>query len=379
MTSTQANIGVLGTGTMGAMTLWRLARRGVPATGLEQFAPGHDQSSAGGETRIFRTAYMEGPQYVPLLQEALTLWRELEADSGQRLLTLNGGLTIGDPDSSALQNLLESIHAFGLPHEMLDGPAARDRYPQHPLRDGETMILDHGAGFLRPELAVLHAAAAAERAGATIERYTRIQAIEPDGSGVTVRADGGERRFDRVVLAGGVWSGRLLPQLAPSINPERIVLTWFAARRPELFSPERFPVFIRHAPDIHMSGMPSIDGAGVKVGSRITHSPVPDPDKLNRTVTAEDLAPVRDAVARLLPGLYPDPIRVSAYMDGYTPDKHALVGTIPGNDRVIVLAGFSGHGFKMSPVIGDIAADLILDGKTSRPVDHLAPGRFLAP
>lgn len=377
MTGTHASIGVLGTGTMGAMTLWRLARRGVPAVGLEQFAPGHDQSSAGGETRIFRTAYMEGPQYVPLLQEALTLWRELEADSGQRLLTLNGGLTIGNPDSPALQNLLEGIRAFGLPHEILDGAAARDRYPQHPLRDGESMILDRNAGFLRPELAVLHAAASAERAGATVERYTRIHAIEPDDSGVTVRTDGGERRFERVVLAGGVWSGRLLPSLAPSIKPERIVLTWFAPRRPELFSHQRFPVFIRDSPDIHMSGMPSVDGAGVKVSCRITHSPVPDPDELNRTVTAADLEPVRDTVARLLPDLYPDPIRVGAYMDGYTPDKHALVGALPGTDRVIVLAGFSGHGFKMSPVIGDIAADLVIDGKTSRPVGHLAPDRFL--
>jgi sarcosine oxidase len=375
MPGTQAAIAVLGTGTMGAMTLWRLARRGVPAVGLEQLAPGHDQSAAGGETRIFRTAYLEGPQYVPLLQESQVLWRELEAEIGRPLLTLTGGLMIGSPNAPDIRNVLDSIRSYDLPHEILDPPSARNRYPQHWIGDEEIMVLDKQAGFLRPELAVLLATAAAERAGAAVERYTRIEGIEPGADGVTVRAAGTERRFDRVVVAGGAWSGRLLPQLAPWIEPHRLVMTWFAARQPESFTPERFPIFVRSSGTVDMSGMPSVDGAGVKISSN-SGSAVADPDSLNRTVPATDLEPARDAVRRLLPGLYPDPIRVSAYMDGYTPDGHALVGALPGNDRVIVLTGFSGHGFKMSPVMGDIAADLLLDGKTDRAVDHLAPARF---
>lgn len=375
----QGEVAVLGAGTMGAMTLWRLARRGVPAVGIEQFAPGHDQSAAGGETRIFRTAYLEGPQYVPLLQEAQALWRELEAASGRSLLTLNGGLMIGAADFPGIRNVLDSIRAFNLPHEVFDAPAARDRYPQHQLRDNEIMVLDKQAGFLRPELSVLMAATAAEQAGATVQRYAHIDAIEPDAHGVTVHAGGAQRRFDRVVVAGGAWSGRLLPRLAPWVEPRRIVLTWFAARQPELYEPGRFPIFIRDGAadrSDHMSGMPSVDGAGVKVSGENYHATVMDPDSLERSVKVTDLDYTRDAVGRVLPGLYPYPIRVSAYMDGYTPDGHALVGALPGNDRVIVLAGFSGHGFKMSPVIGDITADLLLDGKTDRPVDHLAPGRF---
>ncbi len=375
MPGTQPAIAVLGTGTMGAMTLWRLARRGIPAVGLEQFAPGHDRSAAGGETRIFRTAYLEGPQYVPLLQEAQVLWRELEAETGRQLLTLTGGLMIGSPGSPGIRNVLDSISGYDLPHEILDPAAARSRYPQHQIGDDEIMVLDPQAGFLRPELAVLLAAAAAERAGATVQRYTRIEAIEPGPDGVTVHADGNAQRFDRVAVAGGAWSGRLLPQLAPLIQPHRIVLTWFAARDPASFTPERFPVFVRSSDSVDMSGMPSVDGAGVKVDSD-SESPIADPDSLSRTVPAADLESVRNAVGRLLPGLYPDPIRVTAYMDGYSPDGHALVGALPRNDRVIVLAGFSGHGFKMSQVIGDIAADLLLDGKTSRAVDHLAPARF---
>lgn len=375
MPGTEAAIAVLGTGTMGAMTLWRLARRGIPAVGLEQFAPGHDRSAAGGETRIFRTAYLEGPQYVPLLQESQTLWRELETETGRPLLTLTGGLMIGSPSSPDIRNVLDSIRDYDLPHEILDPPAARNRYPQHQIGDDEIMVLDKQAGFLRPELAVLLAAAAAEQAGAAVERYTRIDAIEPGADGVTVHADGMKRRFDRVVVAGGAWSGRLLPQLTPWIQPRRLVMTWFAARQPELFTPERFPIFVRSSGSVDMSGMPSVDGAGVKISGN-SGSAISDPDSLNRTVPATDLKSVRDAVGRLLPGLYPDPIRVSAYMDGYTPDGHALVGALPGNDRVIVLTGFSGHGFKMSPAMADIAADLLLDGKTNRPVDHLAPARF---
>src|SRR5690349_25069097 len=102
------------------MALWQLARAGVDAIGFEQLAPGHDQAAAGGESRIFRTAYLEGPQYVPLLLRARELWRELERETGRSLLTLCGGLMIGAGESEAMRNVVESATSFDLPHEVLD-------------------------------------------------------------------------------------------------------------------------------------------------------------------------------------------------------------------------------------------------------------------
>ncbi|MDT7659815.1 MAG: sarcosine oxidase, partial [Pseudonocardiales bacterium] len=158
-----AEVGVIGVGTIGSLLSWQLARRGVRALGFERHAPGHDNGAVGGETRLFRLAYAEGAQYAGLLRQALAHWRELEAESGAALLVQCGGLAIGDPRRDYIGGLLASSRTSGVPVEVLDSDAARQRYPQHLLRDGEVAVLDRQAGFLRCEPAVIAAAAAAER------------------------------------------------------------------------------------------------------------------------------------------------------------------------------------------------------------------------
>src|SRR5438270_8244590 len=104
----QADVAVVGVGAMGSMALWRLAARGARVVGLERFEPGHDKGSSHGESRIIRTAYYEGPQYVPLVQESFTLWRQLERESGTSLLTTTGALMIGHPDGGLVSGTLAS-------------------------------------------------------------------------------------------------------------------------------------------------------------------------------------------------------------------------------------------------------------------------------
>jgi sarcosine oxidase len=371
-----ADLGVIGVGSMGSMALWQAARRGVRALGFEQFAPGHDRSAAGGETRIFRTAYLEGPEYVPLLQAAYGEWRALERDTGRALLTLTGGLMIGDPDADWMRTVLASIEEFELDHERLGRRAVAERYPQHRLLDGEEAIVDRQAGLLRPEFAVVAASERAESLGARVLRDTPVEAIEAGSDGVRILAAGEEHRVARAIVTTGPWAGRLLG--GPEIAAQRLVMTWFAALDPAEFAPERFPIFIRNSLGLDFSGMPSVDGGSVKVALNTPYDPVADPDRLERTVAPERLEPVRRAVRELLPGLVPNPIRVQAYMDGYSPDRHAVVGSAPGAPGVVVLAGFSGHGFKMAPIMGRIAVDLALDGATDLPIAHLVPARFAA-
>jgi sarcosine oxidase len=371
-----ADFGVVGVGTMGAMTAWQLARRGASVLGFEQFAPGHDRSGAGGETRIFRTAYLEGTEYVPLLLAAQRQWRALEAECGRALLTLNGGLMIGDADGGLVRSVLASIAAHDLPHDVLDADQAAARYPQHRLRPGEAMVLDHQAGYLRPELAVLMAALRAEELGARIVRHEPVLAVAPDVDGVTITTAGRTWRVGEVVVSAGAWTQRLLPGAAPDLNVQRLVMTWFAARDPEAFTAERFPIFIRHAGDYDISGWPTLDGASVKVAINYGYDQVADPDRLDRGVEDRLLRVIRSAVGELLPGLVPEPVRVSAYMDGYTADHHAALGRVPGVPRTLIACGFSGHGFKMAPAIGQALAELALRGSTDLPVGHLDPRRL---
>lgn len=372
-----AQVAVIGVGSMGSMALWQLARAGVDAIGFEQYTPGHDRAAAGGESRIFRTAYLEGPEYVPLLQRALQLWRELEHESGQPLLTMTGGLMIGREDSEAIRNVLASCEQFSLAYEVLNGEEMARRYPQHRMLPGEIAVLDRAAGVLRPEFAVLHAARCAQAQGATLVTGCEVSEIEPYGNGVRVRAGERDYHVGQAVITAGPWTARFAPDLAAHITARRLVMTWYPALDVAAYQPSRFPVFIRDSGSAHIFGIPTLDGGSVKVAPHASYGDLPDASSLDRNVAAAELEPINKAVSDLLPGLVPTPVRISAYMDAYTTDGHAIVGQLPGTSNVWLLGGFSGHGFKMAPAFGQVAAELVSDGKTSLPAGHLSPDRFL--
>jgi sarcosine oxidase len=365
---------VVGAGTMGSLALWRLASRGVAALGLEQFAPGHDRGSGHGESRMTRTAYFEGPEYVPLVQAALPLWRELEAEAGVELLTMTGGLMIGRPDGELVGGALRSARAHGLACELLGAAEAAARFPQHRLARDEVALWEEDAGVLRPERAIRAAAERAVALGAELVTGVRVTAIEADGDGVAVRTGDAVHRARHAIVCAGPWLGRLLPELGLPLDVERQVMTWFPAADPALFAPDRFPVFVHERADRAAYGLPSLDRATVKVA--IHHGGRGgDPDALDRAVTEADMAPAAAYVAEVLPGLTPVPSRAVVCMYTNTPDLHFVVGPA-GPPGVTVVAACSGHGFKFAPVMGEIAADLALAGRTAHDIAGFSPARL---
>ena len=371
-----AEVGVIGIGTMGSMAMWQLARRGVSVLGFEQFGIGHDYSAAGGESRVFRTAYGEGAEYVPLLKAAYRQWRELERETKQNLLHLNGGLMIGSPRSAFMKNVLKSARSFNLDHATLSREEAKIHYPQHRLLPGEMMVLDREAGYIRPELAVVSAAKRAEQLGAKIHKFSRVESIEPQKNRVKIRANGIDYTVGQVLIASGPWTGAMVPGLKQQLSIRRLVMTWYTAKNLSEFKPDQFPVFIRESKEEKFYGAPSVDGSMVKVAVYMNYGILEDADQLSRTVNTQDLSRVRNVVSEFLPGLYPDPVRVGVYMDLFTTDEHSIVGKLPGHDNIILLSGFSGHGFKLAPAIGEIAADIVMGLRNEYSINHLSPKRF---
>src|SRR6266851_1432302 len=229
----RADVAIVGLGAMGALTAWRLAARGARVIGFERFRPGHDQGSAHGDTRIFRTAYFESPEYVPLLQRAHGLWRDLEHESGAELLTLTGGLAIGPPDGELVAGVLNSARQSRLPHRLLDPGEMNRLYPQHRLEAGDVAVLDEQAGFLRPELSVAAAVGRAEAVGARLMTETEVTAIIAADGRVVVETSRGRFAAERALVAAGAWTSKLLPQLglrladrpARGHGPQRLLRT----------------------------------------------------------------------------------------------------------------------------------------------------------
>lgn len=369
-------VAIIGLGTAGSMAAWRLASRGAEVVGYEQFGTGHDRSAHGGESRIFRTAYFEDPDYVPLLRTAKALWRQLEDETGADLLKLAGNLMLGD-NTTEMANVSASIEKFGIDAALVPLNEARNRWPNHPFHEEDVVVLDREGGYVRPELAVLNASLRAKSLGAQLRTYTPVDGIETKNDGVWVSADGQSERYDHVVVTAGPWAAKLLPELAGLVDVRKAVSAWFVGKERRAFDPANFPCFIRTAPE-EFYGLPAMDGNGLKLGlSGKVNRPVADPDALDRTVPLDEVRAFRELVAESFPSLHPDPVRVNAYMEGYTPDGHGILGRLGGNQRLTVVAGLSGHGFKLAPALGDIAADYALNGTSDKTIPLLSPDRFL--
>jgi sarcosine oxidase len=357
---------------MGAATGWRLAKRGVQVVCFDRYSPPHTLGSTHGETRITRTAYFEGPWYVPLLQETFPLWRELEQSSRAQLLTLTGTLMIGSQLSEVIRGTRASASEHGLDVQELEAEEAIRRYPGQVLYQDEVAIVDRQGGFVRAEEAV----------GAMIDQMLvhggelRRNCIVTSIDGRVVTTDEGRDSFDAVVIAAGPWMHELLPWLPVTV--ERQVMVWLAIESgARWLLPERFPVFIRQTDDFgDIYGIPSLDGISMKVARH--HNGVPtDPDHVQREVTVEDLDRVRAVAAKYLNGVTDRVTNAAVCMYTNTPDHHFAIGQHPEDPRIVILSACSGHGFKFAPVIGDIAADLICDGGTSRDISHISLDRFV--
>ena len=374
---TDAQIGVVGVGSVGSMTMWQASKRSSSVLGFEAMTPAHPRSAVGGDTRLFRMTYRGTDPYYPILQRSRRLWAELEDETDRAILNCCGGLSIGERDGEYIAALLASIAASGAPYRILDAREMAERYPQHDLDRTEVAIWDENAGFLRTDTAVLSALERAQQQGAEVIADAAITSIEETED--LVRVSDGDRSWtvDRLVVTGGAWAPSLLPkELRDAVYPTRILLTWFQARRPEEFAPEVFPVFIRISRNTSMYGAPSIDGVTVKASLDGRAQPADDPSNLVRVPFPAEMTEVRRTAASYFPGLIPYVVRADTYPDLYTTDAAPLLGMAPGSSRIVLATGFSGAGFKMATGYGAIAAELALNPERADAPSFTDPARL---
>jgi sarcosine oxidase len=383
---------VVGLGGMGSAAVQHLARRGLRVLGLEQFGPAHAFGSSHGGSRIVRKAYYEGPAYVPLLMRAYELWDELSADFGEQLFTRCGALMIGRPDSEVVAGARLSAERWQLPYELLDSAQLRTRFPQFRLPADQVALLETDAGYALPEATVLAQLELAMDAGAELWFDTPVESLELGPSGVHLSAGGEEVTAAKVVLATGAWADRLANLELLPLRTTRQSVHWFAPAAPELFAPDRFPVYLwdlpvpAEAPELALYGFPQLAGEpGVKAAIyHDTRRLEVDPDRIDRTIDKADYGPVSELLSELLPDLVPDgggePAASSVCMYPAADDDDFVLGIHPGSSgRVVVALGFSGHGFKFTPVVGQIVADLVVDGRSPLDIGFLSPSRFAGP
>ncbi|MEU6395128.1 N-methyl-L-tryptophan oxidase [Streptomyces sp. NPDC046939] len=372
---------VIGLGGMGSAAAHHLSARGARVLGLEKFGPVHNRGSSHGGSRITRQSYFEDPAYVPLLLRSYELYADLERATGRSIATLCGGVMVGRPDSRTVEGSRHSAEQWDLPHEMLDAREIRRRFPTLTPADDEVALFERKAGLVRPETTVAAHLQLAERAGAELRFEEPVTRWEPcAGGGVRVHTAGGTYTAGQLVICPGAWAPRVLADLGVPLTIERQVMYWF---QPSTgvgpFRPENHPIYIwEDAAGVQVYGFPAIDGPdlGAKVaffrgGAECT------PETVDRTVHDAEVRAMADHMSRHIPALPGTFLKAVTCMYSNTPDEHFVIARHPAHpDSVVVACGFSGHGFKFVPVVGEILADLALTGATAHPIDLFDPRRL---
>jgi sarcosine oxidase len=355
---------VVGVGAMGSAVAAHCASRGQRVLALERHGIGHAFGSSHGLTRIIRLAYFEDPRYVPLLHRAFALWRTLEAGLEAPLLQVTGALDVGWAGSPIFEGSLRSCREHALTHEVLDAAALSSRFPGWRPADHAMAVFQPEGGFLAPERCIHAHVQVARRHGAVVREHAQVLGWTATDGTVRVETTTGCHEAGQLVLTAGAWMGALAPVLQPRLTPERQVVGWFGISDRPAFTPERFPVFVLEADEGCYYGFPEHGGEGFKIGRYHHLGEVVDPDAMDRACSPVDEAALRQAVARYFPGANGALRAASTCLFTNTADGHFIIDRAPNAPEVLLVSPCSGHGFKFSSVIGEICADLVVDGAT---------------
>jgi sarcosine oxidase len=370
---------VLGLGAVGSFALRELSGRGLRVLGIDAHGPAHALGSSHGHTRVFRHAYFEHPDYVPLLRVATAGFEHLERATGTPLLARVGVLVVGPSDSVAVAGCRHAAQVHGLAVESLSGPQLKARFPQFAVSGTTEAVLEPDAGFVRVERAI---SAAVEDASAPRLHHTRVRSwtrVGTDSIDVLLE-DGRVVRTRRLAIAAGAWTPVLVPELASLLTVTRQVQTWVTPDIEGAADPSRLPAWLVDRPgDRHLYGIPTDPLRGGPALAKVAvhgSDQVTTGDAVERAITDADRDRVARAIPSVVPGLAGPIADASVCLYTTTPDEHFLVDRLPGTPEVAVVAGLSGHGFKLAPALGRALADLCVDGRTDLPVGFLGLSRF---
>lgn len=372
---------VLGGGIIGASTAYALSQQGQHVLLIDRYVPGHEKGSSHGDGRIVRFNYTEDI-YVQMAQLAFPAWDNLSQIVGKPLVQKTGIVEYGPADSEPIRLSEENLAAQNIPYQTLSPQDAREQFPQFAFADG-TRTLYQASGsvaFATPAVEALWQLTA-EMGSETLSQ-THIVQIDAGDSQVTLHAEDGSLYTGRkLVLAAGSWMKPLCAMLDVSLPlaATQEVLCYYPSSETSAISHQVgiMPSVVDYHgdEDVPFYCLPQVEIPGVKAGWH--HSGVEiDPSDPRPPASEAVIQAVNEWIERLFPHLVPEPIKVLTCLYTNTPDYHFILDKHPTLDNVLLAAGFSGHGFKFGPIIGDLLADWLLDKQPALALDAFQLARF---
>ena len=376
---------VIGVGSMGSATSYYLAKRGYKVLGLEQFDISHEFGSHAGQSRIIRKAYFEHPGYVPLLERAYENWEALEWETGKQVYYKTGLLYAGNPNNEMIKGVERSAGLYNIDLDQMNIAAAADQFPQFKFPDDFEILFEPEAGFITPEKAIRLYASQANKNGAVIHSNEKVINWEKERNTILVKTNKQTYQCDKLIITAGAWAGKMIPGLADRIKVTRQFVAWIKTKNDDQFELNKFPCWMISDDEKHgcYYGFPLLDTEkfGEPAGLKLAHhfpNEVTDPDKVDRQATEKDIQNLKYCLNKYLPGVFDSILHTKICLYANSPDEDFIIDKLPGyEENVSIACGFSGHGFKFASVVGEILADLAIEGRSDLPIEFLNANRFV--
>lgn len=339
---------IIGTGTAGSAAAYYASKAGLKTLMIDQFTPPHCNGSHHGATRIIRHAYGEGDKYVPMAIETRKLWDEFIKITTPDILVPCGIINTGPKDSEFVINCKKSVEKYNLNAVYLNGKEIRERWPGLVVPDDYIGVYELDSGYLRPELAIKYFIRLAKENDAKELFNCEVKSVKQENGLVKVLTDKGLYFGKKAALTTGTWVKKLVPNLP--MQPRRMAVAW---READDRYGEGFPMFLVEYKGDIFYGFPK-DETGFKVGNHYGGTDVQNLEDMIPYGTIEsDEEETREYLPKYMPGVGKVIKGIVCSYD-MTPDEDFIIDTVPGADKVIMITGLSGHGFKFAPVFGKI-------------------------
>lgn len=360
------------------MTACELARDGAKVALIDQSPLPNPAGASFDHSKVFRFAYPDR-LYARLAVDALKLWRELEEASGERLLTRTGVLMIGRDGSSSERETYDALRSLDLPAELLESSEAARRFPQFNRAAFEFAVYDANGAILHAERAVRAALKVARQRGVAFIEGQRVFRVEQseDRRVEIVTESTGKYQCEQAVIASGPWTRKLLPFLDSGLTTTRQETVYFEPSSASALSFERgsFPIFIELGSGFY--GFPIHHRGWMKIANHHKGAPA-EPYQFDDSVGADFIESCREFFRQFIPALADAQVRETRVcLYNNTPDDDFVIDWHPGIDNVLIVTGFSGHGFKFGSVVGRLAGELLRSRSTSYNIERFSLRRLM--
>lgn len=363
-------VAVVGMGALGSAATYHLARRGAKVVALEQYELGHVRGASHDTSRIVRTSYGSSA-YVRLAQSAYRDWADLEQESGERLLTITGGVILLPTDGPySASDFTAALTECEVEHELLSPDEVHSRWPQFRVPENVETVYTADTGIAHASRTVATLQMRARVHGADIRDRTPVESLTPDGDGVIVHTANGDIRAGKVILATDAWTNTLLDPLGATIPLDIMQeqVSYFRPAEPDDYDRAVFPVWIWEDDECYYGfptyGEPTIKAARDVSENRMTpetRSFVPDPELIEQ---------LTGFMHDVIPGAGPE-LRTVTCQYALTKDRRFVLSALPQHPDIIVGLA-AGHGFKFTPALGRVLAELALDGESTDDLSEFA-------